>query len=401
MKLYQYKAMDSAGGVRQGRLSASNLEDLEAHLGRMGLDLITGKPVRQGGLLLRRRNVTRRDLIDFCFQLEQLTGAGVTLLQGLDDLRSGMDNPRFREIVSSILDRIREGHTLSAALEAFPRVFDPVFTSLIRVGEQSGELPSVLKSLGEELRWQDELSARARKATLYPAFVAATVFGVVAFLMVYLVPQLVRFITGMEGELPLHTRALLATSEAFTAYWHLIFGLPAAAWGGVALAAGRRPAIRRRVDRLKLRTWLVGDIVRKIVLARLAKVFALMYRAGVPVLRTLEIIERVAGNAAIEHALADVRRRIGEGDSMSGSFAHSGLFPPLVLRMLSVGENSGALDGALLNIAYFYDRDVKERIDRLEAVIEPVLTVVLGAVLAWIMLSVLGPIYDLVAKVTA
>lgn len=398
MDVYQYKAMDERGRLRQGRLSAPNVDDLEMRLERMGLDLINCRPVRSSTLRLYRKQITRRDLIDFCFQLEQLTGAGVTLLDGLAEMRDSLETPRMREVVSAVRDRIEEGKTLSEALAEYPKLFDEVFVSLVRVGEQSGELPAVFKNLTETLKWQDELVATAKKAVMYPAFVAVVVTGVVFFLMIYLVPELVRFITSMEGELPLHTRLLLWTSEMVSEYWYLLLTAPFLLWAGVNIGK-RHDRFRLQHDRWVLKLPLLGEIFGKIILARIARIFALMYGAGVPLLQIIETAERTAGNRAVQEALQAARQQIAEGASMSDSFAATGLFPPLVIRMINVGENTGALDQALLNIAYFYDRDVKERIGRLEAVLEPALTVVLGLTLGWIMLATLGPVYDLLTKI--
>jgi len=401
MELYQYRAMDEVGRIRQGRLSAPNLEDLESRLQRMGLDLISCKPVGARTLRLYSRTITRRDLINFCFQLEQLTSAGVPLLQGLTDVRDTMDNPSFREIISSVIDRIVEGKNLSGALDEFPRVFDAVFVNLIRVGEQSGELSEILRDLTETLKWQDELASRTKKVLMYPAFVGTVVMAVVFFLMIYLVPQLVKFITSMEGTLPLHTRALLAVSGFFQEYWWVLIGAPPLAIGVTQMAARRNAHMRLRLDDMKLRVWFIGDILRKLILARFSRIFALMYRSGVPVLEILAVSGRFAGNTSVERAIAMARDQIAQGESISRAFESTDLFPPLVLRMISVGETTGALDRALNNIGYFYDRDVKERIDKLEAMVEPAMTVILGVILAWIMLAVLGPIYDLVSKIKA
>lgn len=399
MKVFQYKAMDATGRIRRGRLVAANLDELEASIGGMGLDLVTCKTVTSRTLRLYRKNINRRDLIDFCFQLEQLLTAGVVLLTGLEDLRNSSENPRFREIISALIDRINDGKTFSSALEEFPRIFNPVFVNLVRVGEQSGELPAILRNIGENMRWDDEIAARASKALMYPSFVALIVSSVVAFLMIYLVPQLVQFITSMEGTLPIHTRALLFTSNIFTHYWYLLLGIPLALWAGLAVAMRLNPEVRLRVDAAKLRFWLLGEIFQKIILARFARVFSLMYRAGIPVLQILDISMHVTGNLAISRALNDSRRQVTEGVSLSVAFTGTSMFPPFVVRMINVGENTGDLESAMRNVSYFYERDVKERIDKVEAALEPLITVVLGAVLGWIILSVLGPVYDLVSKI--
>lgn len=399
MIVYQYKAVDASGEVRLGRLNAQNTEELEQRLNRMGLDLVNFREVKPGMFRGYRRNVTRKDLINFCFYLEQLTEAGVPLLQGLADLRDSVENPRFREILSAVIARIEAGATLSEGLAEFPRIFDSVFVNLIRVGEQAGRLGEVMRNLTESLKWQDELASQARKVVTYPAIVGVVVLGVVGFLMVYLVPQLVKFIQTMQQQMPAHTRVLIATSDFIVAHWLLLVLVPVV--GAILLrqAAARNVNVRYRVHALILRAPVLGEVLRKIILARFARFFGLMYSAGVPVLDAFRIIEKISGNLVIERALADVRRRVSEGTGISVAFEQTALFPPLVVRTLKVGETTGALDKALYNVSYFYDREIKERIGQIETMIEPALTVVLGGILAWIMLSVLGPIYDIISKI--
>lgn len=392
MAFYRYKAVDKNGSVRRGRLAAVSVDDVDARLARIGLDLIRCKVLAGGRGWRRRNDATRRDLIGFCFQLEQLLGSGIPLVDALADLRDHGENPHFRELVGGILDLIGEGRSLSEALLAFPRSFDPVFTRLVSIGEQSGTLPQILGGLSEELKWRDELAASARKALAYPAFVAIVVGGAALFLMTYLVPKLMPFINAATT-VPVHTRALLWCSELLTNRWYLIVALPVGVFT-VLSAAARHPRIRLQLDAVALRLWVVGEIFRNLVLARVARSIALMYRAGVPVLNILEISAGTAGNRAVEAAMAAARQRVANGEGLASGFAATGLFPPLAQRMLSVGETSGALDDALLNLAYFYDRDARERVARLESLLEPMLTVILGAVLAWIALAVLGPIYD-------
>ncbi len=400
MTAFDYKAINDDGKIVLGRIEAANDADLEMRLARMGLEMIRARPARRGGLSLGRGRVGRQELITFTFHLEQLTRAGVPILEGLGDLRDSVSNPRFREVISTLIEDIEGGRTLSEALERFPAIFSRVFVSLIRAGEASGLLPDVLRELTESLKWQDELAAQARKIVMYPAFVGLVVIAVFFFMMIYLVPQLTSFIAGMGGELPLHTRALIALSGFLTDYWYLVLAAPPVLFFGLRLGARTSPRIRYEVDRLKLSLWPLGPILRKILLARFASNFALMYGAGITVLDGLRITGELVDNKVIEEALARVQRQIGEGVGLTAAFENTALFPPLVLRMLRVGENTGALDHALNNAAYFYTRDVRESIERVQTLIEPTMTVILGLLLGWVMMSVLGPIYDILTRIT-
>lgn len=397
MPLYKYKAISRDGSTVTGNVDAANEADLDLRVTRMELELIGFSAARSR--FGARQKVTRRDLITFCYHLEQLARAGVPIHEGLVDLRDSVDNPVFREVISAVTQSIEAGKTLSQALGEHPKVFDDVFAQLIRAGEEAGQLPDVLKNITENIKWQDELSAQTKKILLYPAFVAFVVLGVVFFLMIYLVPQLVSFIKSTGNELPIHTRVLIVVSNAFVNYWHVIIAVPVLSIIAISVAAKRSAAVRFRLDGMKLNLPVVGSILRKIILTRFANYFALLYASGITVMNCMQIVEKTTGNLVITQALNDVRKKISEGNSISASMASVGLFPPLVVRMLKVGESTGALDAALLNISYFYNRDVNESIERAQAMIEPVLTVILGLMLGWIMLSVLGPIYDIIGKI--
>ena len=397
MALFTYKAINATGKSMVGQIEAINVVDLELRLKRMGLDLIVGGPAKRGGGLGATR-VKRVDLINFCFHLEQMTSAGVILTDGLSDLRDSVENPRFREIISGALEAIQGGQSLSSALGQYPQVFDPVFRALVKAGEDTGQLPEVLKSLSEKLRWEDELASQTKRLLTYPAIVGSLVMLVIFFLMIYLVPQMVGFIKNMGQTLPLHTRALIGISYFVVNFWYLVLLGPIAIGTVGAYLVRTNPSVRYRWDALKLRVPIVGPILRKIILSRFASVFALMYASGITILEAMRSSEETAGNKVIEEGLRMAGQQIAEGKNVTAAFQDVGLFPPLVVRMLRVGENTGRLDTALLNVSYFYNREVREGIARLQVLIEPALTVILGVILGWVMLSVLGPIYDVISK---
>ncbi|HEV8094326.1 MAG TPA: type II secretion system F family protein [Burkholderiales bacterium] len=396
--LYSYKAIDAAGRNVFGRADAANVFDLEQRVRRMGLDLVIGAPARGKARAGARAAVRRQDLIHFCFHLEQLIAAGIQILEALADLRDSCENRRFRAVIAGLVEAIEGGQSLSQALAEVPDVFGRVFVGLVRVGEQTGKLPEVLKSLTEQMKWEDELAAQTRRVLLYPLFVGAIVALVTVFLMVYLVPQMTGFIRNVGQEIPLQTRVLIQVSALFVDFWWAILGLPLALWFGVKGAARANPALAYALDHYQIAAPLVGPILRKIILSRFASSFALMYASGITVLDAIRSCEDLVGNRPLAAALRSAGQQIGEGKTLSDAFHDTGLFPPLVVRMLKVGESTGALDTALANVGYFYDRDVREAIGRLQAMIEPVLTLVLGAILGWVMLAVLGPVYDSISK---
>ncbi len=398
MAVFEYKAVDADGRLSYGRIDALNLIDLEMRLRRMELDLVSGKTVSNRSLFGGKK-VPRTELITFCFHLEQLARAGVPILEGLADLRDSVEHPRFREVIAGVIESIEGGQTLSEAMSGHSSVFNPVFVSLIRAGEATGRLPEVLSSISESLKWEDELAAHTKKVIMYPAFVGTIVVGATFFLMIYMVPQLKQFVKNMGQELPPQTKALFFVSDLLVNYWYLFLLLPI-----VVLIVGRilihtNPVARTRFDAFKLQLPVVGAIVRKIILSRFASTFALLYSSGIPILDSIRTTRDVVGNRVIEHGLERVEQLIGEGQNVTAAFHSVGLFPPLIIRMLKVGESTGALDTALINVSYFYNRDVREAVEKVQTLIEPALTIILGSMLGWILLSVLGPVYDVISKI--
>ncbi len=399
MPQFAYRAMDSVGRIVPGSMDATNGADLELRLRRMELDLIDFRLTSQKALAFARRTIKRPDLINFCFHMEQLTSAGVPILEGLGDLRDSTDHIRLREVVTGLIESIEGGLPLSGALRHHPDVFDLTFTSLVTAGESSGKLPEVFKNLSESLKWQDELAAQTKKIIMYPLVVALVVACVTFFLMIYLVPQLTSFIKNMGGELPFHTKALIVVSNVFVHYWYAILALPVLL--AFALRWWLRHSERARFlfDGFKLNLWLVGPVLRKIALARFATFFGLMYGSGITILECIRLSEGIVNNRVLAAGLQRAAQFISDGQSVTVAFQNTGIFPPLVIRMLKVGEATGSLDGALRNVSYFYNREVKEMIERVQGLIEPAMTVILGLLLGWIMLSVLGPIYDTISKI--
>jgi type IV pilus assembly protein PilC len=396
--IFDYKAVSLEGRMVFGRIDAINVVDLEMRLKRMDLDLVTGNPVEHHRVFGSRK-VPRRELINFCFHLDQLARSGVPILEGLADLRDSIENPRFREVIAGLIEGIEGGQTLSLAMADHPTVFNPVFVSLIRAGEASGQLPEVLHSLNESLKWEDELASHTKKLLMYPAFVGTIVLGATFFLMIYMVPQLKQFVKNMGQTLPPQTQLLFFVSDLLVGYWWLFLLAPVIAVLALQMVLRSNPIARLRFDGVKLALPVFGPILKKIILSRFANTFAMLYAAGIPILDSIRSTQDIVGNRVVSEALRKVEQSISDGQNVASAFHDASLFPPLVVRMLRIGENTGGLDKALLNVSYFYNRDVKESVDKAQTLIEPMLTVFMGALLGWIMLSVIGPIYDVISKI--
>ncbi len=397
---YKFRTIDVAGKIRSDTMVASNPMELEKRLSSMGFDLLSYKEQSKASKsAFRSKRISRRELINFTFHIEQLIKSGVPLIDSLKDIRDSIDYSHFTDVLQTVIDDIEGGKTLSLALADHPAIFDKVYVTLVRIGEETGQLAEVLKDLAETIRWQDELVSQTKKIMIYPAIVSVIVLLVVSFLMMYLMPQLLPFIKNIGSEIPLHTRILINISDVFVEYWYLIFSLPVVFIFGVKAAAKNNHRVKYFLDDLKLKVWIFGPLMTKIKLARFANYFAMMYSSGITVLDALKISEDMVDNMVLEESINQARNSISDGIIISKSFELVGVFPSMIVRMLKVGEETGAMDDALLNVSYFYNREVKESIDKIEPTILPILTVILGGIMMWIMMAVLGPVYDAVAGV--
>jgi type IV pilus assembly protein PilC len=311
-----------------------------------------------------------------------------------------VEHPRFRVILGAIVSSIQSGTGLADALAAYPKVFDRTFIALIRAGEQSGNIPETFRRLAESLKWRDELRSSFKKLLIYPAFGMTVIIAVFLFLMIYLVPQLSGFIRSMTGgHLPLPTQVLLAISNFLVTRWWVLLAVPAAI--GVAVVLLLRFAsedLRTEFDAIKLRLPLIGPTLQKIALARFSATLGMLYASSIPVLGALELSAGAAGNRMIYRAVIASQAKIADGLTIAESFEAANLFPKLVVRMLRIGESTGELDKSLANVSYFYDLEIADAIKSVQALVEPVLTVFMGLILGWLILSMLGPLYDTISK---
>lgn len=399
MPYFSYRAVDQQGHTSRGSLSAANEVDLELRLRRMGLDLVTLRQMDSRASSFARGAASRRDLITFCFHMEQISRAGIPILDGVRDLRDSMDNPRFRDILTALLEDMEGGKLMSQALAAHPAVFDVVIVNLVKAGEQTGLMREVFENLGASLKRQDELAAQTKRLLIYPTLVLSMVGIIILLLLLFLVPQIAGLIQNMGIALPLQTRILLWLSESLRNWWPLFLILPVAIGSALVFALRTSERARFIADDVKLRLPVVGPILHKISLARFTNFFALMYRSGITILDALRAGEDIAANRVIADAIRRAGARIGNGEGLTESFQSLSVFPPLVIRMLRVGETTGALDDALENVSYFYTREVSDSVEKSLKILEPALTVLLGLVMAVIVGSVLLPMYDVLGTV--
>lgn len=399
MASFQYKAIDNLGKTIQGRLDAANVADLEIRLEKMNCDLLTYKQKEPGASLFGRFKVERRDLINFSFHLEQLTRSGVPILEGLEDLRAGEENPNFRDVIAGVIEAIEGGKSFSEALTLYPNVFDRVFVNLIKVGEKSGKMSTVLLDITETLKWQDELLTKAKKVMMYPMISGVLIMAIIMGMMIFIVPQIMSSITALGGEIPLETKALIATSEFITEFWYIVIMAPFVIAMLVSFLNKTNSKFKYKFDNMMLNMAIVGEVNKKIKISRFTRYFSLMFGSGITVLEAIAMSRDVVSNAVIEDAIDRAWQQISEGATISESFKNTGIFPPIVIRMMRVGETGGRMDESLNNATYFFERDIDVAVSKMEPMLQTTLMATLGIVVIWLVVALFGPLYDTISAI--
>ena len=396
MSRFRYRALDADGRRKRGTLEASGIDELERALHAQALLLISARETRPHWFPARR--IPRRELIPFLFQLEHLLGAGIPPHESLATLQESSTGTRLRETASALLAAVERGRPLSDAAASRPEAFSPVATSLLRAGEEAGRLPMAIHDIGSVLAQEEAITAHARRIAIYPAIVASILLVAAVVALTQVVPELEKLLRSTGQALPLPTRMLLGLSQAVRD-WGLALALGSALLVAAAVAAlARSEALRTRMHALQLRLPLLGPILHKLALARFASLFGALYSAGISIVEALRTSEAACANLSLRASLRSARQGIEQGQPISSAFETAGDFPPLVVRMLRLGEQTGAIDQTLDRIATLYSHEAGDAIARLQAAIEPALTVLMGGLLLWIASAVLDPIHALITR---
>jgi type IV pilus assembly protein PilC len=395
MEKYKYRAINAKGRPIRGVLAAVNENDLFNQLQAAGLELITATPlsVRKGKSHFMTR-VKVRDLIQIFMHLNQMEQSAVPILDSLADIRDTTENTAIRDAISEIYRDVSDGSRLSEALGKHPKIFKPLYVSLIAAGEETGKMMQSYDQLIKYLKWLDAMQGRIRKATRYPMVLMVVVLGAVSIMMGKVVPQIVDFIRDMDMELPFPTVALIATSDFFVQWWWLVLFGPVAAVMGLLILRKSSDSLAYQIDKFLLSAPMIGSLIRKINIARFCQTFGALYSSGLPILSAIKAATQTVSNLALVEALESIQSLVKTGSPLSEAFNGSGEFPSMVVRMLKVGEDSGNLNVVLDQVSDFYTADVDEEVQKLIAMIEPSLTIVLGGMILWIAVGVFGPIYN-------
>jgi type IV pilus assembly protein PilC len=396
MPSYRYSAMNETGRTITGVVTAQNDVDLEERLKQIGLELISFKETREKGG--KHSRIKIQDLILMCLHLEQLGRAGVPLLDALGDVRDSTDSAGLKNIMTGIYESVKNGSILSKAFAQYPRIFNDVFVGLIGAGEKTGNFSESFLHISDHLKWTADLQRKVKKAVRYPAALLIIMTGVITVLMIFVVPKLIDFIEAQGFNIPLHTRALIAVSHAFVNYWYLIFSIPVLIVAALVIACRLSESFAYKVDGVILSLPLFGAVVRKLNMARFTHFFGVLFNSGIDILEALQAAKNVVGNLVLKESIELMARSVSEGMSLTAAMRMSNQFPSLVVRMFKVGEDSGNITEALENVNFFYNREVNDAVDTVVGMIQPSLTVVMGALIFWVIAAVFGPLYQSFSK---
>ena len=343
---------------------------------------------------LRRKRVDLEELIIFCRQMYSLSKAGVPIIRAIGGLAESHRNPYFRDVLQAVRSDLEGGQGMAVALNGHPKVFNTLFVSMISVGENTGQLDQAFRQLSVYLELERETRKRIKQATRYPLFVLSAMTVALVVINLFVIPAFSKVFAQFKAELPWATQVLIGTSQFFQEFWWLLALLFGASLYGffkwIETDAGAL-----KWDQIKLRLPIVGGIFERIALARFTRTFAMMYRAGVPLLQTLSINSASVGNRYIGQAILAMREGIERGEALTRTASASGLFTPLVLQMMAVGEETGALDDLFVEVADFYEQEVDYDLKQLADAIEPILIVAMGIMVLVLALGVFLPMWEL------
>jgi type IV pilus assembly protein PilC len=401
MAKFKWEGVTRAGELRRGVVEAVSEE---AVVNRLRADAITPRKVRRAAREINFKigsGVKEKDLVVFTRQLATMIDAGLPLVQCLDILATQSENPHFAAVLASVKASVEAGSTFSDALRKHPRVFDELYVNLVHAGEVGGILDTILNRLGTYIEKAQKLKRQVKSALIYPTVVMIVAIAVVVVMLSWVIPVFENMYKEFKGaKLPAPTQFVIKLSNSFTQNWYWFAGSVAAFFIAITLMV-RNPQGRLLFDRLLLRMPVIGSVLRKIVVARFTRTLGTLLTSGVPILDSLEICAKTSGNKVVEQSIMYSRARISEGKDMAGPLAETAVFPPMVVQMIGVGEQTGAMDQMLQKIADFYEDEVDVAVAAMTKLIEPIMMVFLGVIIGGLIVAMYLPIFELAGNINA
>jgi type IV pilus assembly protein PilC len=401
MPVFVWKGRTLAGEAQSGEVEVARQEEAVELLRKKRI-LVTSMRPKAGSFKLPKLGggvkVTTKDLAIFTRQFATMISAGLPLVQCLDVLAKQASKPAFGRVIGEVTREVEAGSTLADALGKHKTVFDDLFRNMVAAGEVGGVLDEILMRLATYIEKNDALQRKVKGAMVYPAVVLTVCVGAAAFMLIFIIPTFAKMFSDFGGELPLPTKIVMFLSNGLQHFWWAIvlgiFGLATAFKRYYATENGRRV-----VDAGMLRMPALGDVLLKSAVARFTRTLGTLIASGVPILSGLEITARTAGNKVIAEAIMTARTSIREGETVAAPLKTSGVFPPMVVQMISVGEQTGALDEMLTKIAVFYESEVDSAVDAMTSIIEPVMIVLMGGMVGGMVVAMYLPMFKLISVV--
>ncbi len=395
MTTYQYQGVNRAGEKTQGVIDARSLALAKANLRNQGI--ITKKIMKKRKSLFDRRSkkITQADITVFSRQLATMIEAGIPLVQSFEIVAKGQTNKRMEDLINEVKQDVETGLTLAEALQKHPAYFNDLFCNLVDAGEKSGSLETMLKKVATYKEKVETIKKKIKKALTYPMAVVAIAFLVTAGLLIFVVPQFESLFKGFGADLPAMTRMVINLSEFFQAYWYIIFGILGAAIYGFMYAKNHSQAFAQSVDKVMLKIPVVGNILEKAAIARFSRTLSITFAAGLPLVDALKSVAGATGNILFSNATNKIREEVSTGQQMQVAMENTHMFPNMVVQMVAIGEESGALEQMLSKVADFYEEEVDNAVDSLSSLLEPMIMAILGVLVGGLVIAMYMPIFKL------
>ncbi len=353
-------------------------------------------PKKKSDLLARFETVKLKDMVVFSRQFSAMVGSGVAMLRTLTIISEQCENEKLRAVITDIKNQVEGGSNLSAAMAKHPDVFDRLYVSMVKAGETGGILDEVMKRVSEFLEARARLTDKVKSAMAYPVvamFVAVVVFWA---MLTFILPVFQGIFEGMGGELPQFTMFLIRLSEFMRSWWMLLLVIVIGAGVYFFKQWAKTPVGRYQIDGFMLRVPVFGDVIRKVAVARFTRTFGTLIHSGVPMLSALDVVKETAGNAVLSRSVEDIHKEVRQGGTISKPMSKNPLFPPMVVQMIAVGEETGKLDEMLEKVAEFYDNEVENAVEALTSVLEPILVIGVGGIVGSVVVGMYLPIFTII-----
>lgn len=387
---YSWEGKDKSGKAAKGEIRAPGTTVASAQLRRQGIQATSIKKTKTGG-----KAVTEKDIALFTRQLATMLKAGVPLLQSFDIVGKGHSNPSVARMLMDIKSEVETGSSLEMAFRKYPLQFDHLFCNLIGAGEAAGILDNLLDKIATYQEKVLAIKSKIKSALFYPVSIIVVAFVITAVIMIFVIPAFKELFSSFGADLPTPTLVIMAISDWFVAWWWAIFSIIGGGLYGFFYAWKRNKKMQRTMDIIMLKLPIFGNLIRIATIARWSRTLATMFAAGVPLVESLDSVAGAAGNAVYYDATKQIQREVSTGNSMTSAMTNSGVFPNMVLQMMSIGEEAGAIDNMLNKVADFYEAEVDDAVDALSSLMEPVIMVVLGTLIGGMVVAMYLPIFKM------